>query len=150
MSETLRPAGSRSWARWGLFGLSVLALSPAGCTSMSQDVDAYYRQMAFNYKEAAGKGEDRCGHARKRDEGARHDGRLLQSEESPAPARAASRPGRRSARRKRSDSRRPPSGQRLTSTWKSPRFPTSRRVLRPWKTPRSCRRGSQGSRERGS
>ena len=27
---------------------------------MSQDVDAYYRQMAFNYKEAAGKGEDGC------------------------------------------------------------------------------------------
>ena len=33
-------------------GLSVLALIPAGCMSMSQDVDAYYRQMAFNYKEA--------------------------------------------------------------------------------------------------
>ena len=38
---------------------SMLALSPGGlCIAMSQDVDAYYRQMAFNYKEAAGKGED--------------------------------------------------------------------------------------------
>jgi hypothetical protein len=54
MSETLRPAGSRLCARWGLFGLSLLALSPVGCTSMSQDV-AYYRQMAFNYKEAQDK-----------------------------------------------------------------------------------------------
>jgi hypothetical protein len=55
MSETLRPARVRSWARWASFGLSVLALSPAGCTSMSQDVDAYYRQMAVNYNEAAEK-----------------------------------------------------------------------------------------------
>ena len=52
MSATLRPAGSRSWAPWALIGLLALALSPAGCASMSQDVDAYYRQMAFNYKEA--------------------------------------------------------------------------------------------------
>jgi hypothetical protein len=52
MSENSRPAGSRSWGWWVLSGLSVLALSPAGCMSMSKDVDAYYRQMAFNYKEA--------------------------------------------------------------------------------------------------
>jgi hypothetical protein len=52
MSESQGMAEPRSWARWVLCGLSVLALSPAGCTSMSQDVDAYYRQMAFNYKEA--------------------------------------------------------------------------------------------------
>ena len=52
MAETLKPAGSRSWARWGLIALSALALIPVGCTAMSQDVDAYYRQMAFNYKEA--------------------------------------------------------------------------------------------------
>ncbi len=52
MAETLEPAGSLSWARWGLFALSVLAFIPAGCTAMSQDVDAYYRQMAYNYKEA--------------------------------------------------------------------------------------------------
>ena len=30
----------------------MLASSLAGCASVSQDVDAYYRQMAFNYKEA--------------------------------------------------------------------------------------------------
>jgi hypothetical protein len=52
MSENSIPAGSRSWRWWVLSGLSVLALSPAGCMSMSKDVDAYYRQMAFNYKEA--------------------------------------------------------------------------------------------------
>ena len=27
----------------------------AGCAAMSQDVDAYYRQMAFNFQEAADK-----------------------------------------------------------------------------------------------
>lgn len=52
MAETLEPAGSLSWTRWGLFTLAALAFAPVGCTAMSQDVDAYYRQMAFNYKEA--------------------------------------------------------------------------------------------------
>jgi len=52
MSKTLGPIGSRSWARSGFFGLLLLAFSPAGCASVSQDVDAYYRQMAYNYKEA--------------------------------------------------------------------------------------------------
>jgi hypothetical protein len=52
MSETLGPTGSRLRARSSVFGLVVLASSLAGCASVSQDVDAYYRQMAFNYKEA--------------------------------------------------------------------------------------------------
>jgi hypothetical protein len=58
MAETLEPAGSPSWARWGLLALSILALAPAGCTAVSQDVDAYYRQMAFNYKEAQEKAKN--------------------------------------------------------------------------------------------
>jgi hypothetical protein len=58
MAETLEPAGSPSRARWGLLALSMLALGPAGCTAMSQDVDAYYRQMAFNYKEAEEKAKN--------------------------------------------------------------------------------------------
>ena len=58
MSETLRPAGSRSRALGRRArALLVLASSLAGCASMSQDVDAYYRQMAFNYKEAAEKAQ---------------------------------------------------------------------------------------------
>jgi hypothetical protein len=52
MSETLEPTGSRSRARLSTLGLVVLASSMAGCASVSQDVDAYYRQMAYNYKEA--------------------------------------------------------------------------------------------------
>lgn len=52
MAETRTTAGSLSWTRWAMLALSVLALAPAGCTAVSQDVDAYYRQMAFNYKEA--------------------------------------------------------------------------------------------------
>jgi hypothetical protein len=52
MSKNLGPAGSRSWGRSRFFGLFVLAVGPAGCASVSQDVDAYYRQMAYNYKEA--------------------------------------------------------------------------------------------------
>jgi len=55
MSETLKPAGSRSKGRSSVLGLVVLASSLAGCASVSQDVDAYYRQMAYNYKEAAEK-----------------------------------------------------------------------------------------------
>jgi hypothetical protein len=35
--------------------MAALTLLPIGCSSMSQDVDAYYRQMAFNYREAAEK-----------------------------------------------------------------------------------------------
>jgi hypothetical protein len=55
MWEILRPARARSLALRASLGLALLALGAAGCTSMSQDVDAYYRQMAFNYKEAAEK-----------------------------------------------------------------------------------------------
>ena len=52
MSETLGPTGSRLRARLNGLGLVVLASSLAGCASVSQDVDRYYRQMAYNYKEA--------------------------------------------------------------------------------------------------
>jgi len=33
-------------------GLLALAAGLSGCASFSQDVDAYYRQMAYNYREA--------------------------------------------------------------------------------------------------
>ncbi len=33
----------------------LLAIAPFGCASVTQDVDAYYRQMQFNYLEAAEK-----------------------------------------------------------------------------------------------
>jgi len=49
MSKTLKPVGRWAWARLGLL---VLPPCLAGCASVSQDVDAYYRQMAYNYKEA--------------------------------------------------------------------------------------------------
>ncbi len=52
MAMILTTGWSRRWARSGLLALSALAAIPVGCTSISQDVDAYYRQMAFNYKEA--------------------------------------------------------------------------------------------------
>ena len=75
MSETLRPAGSRSWARVACcLGCSLLALSPAGCASMSQDVDAYYRQMAFNYKEAQEKAKMDAVTLENETQGTRHDG----------------------------------------------------------------------------
>jgi hypothetical protein len=43
---------SRRRAR--LRGMGLILLGPffAGCAAMSQDVDAYYRQMAINYQEA--------------------------------------------------------------------------------------------------
>jgi hypothetical protein len=50
MSETKEPARGRAWTH--RLPLLFLILSMAGCASMSQDVDLYYRQMAYNYKEA--------------------------------------------------------------------------------------------------
>jgi hypothetical protein len=50
MSESMELARGRSRAR-GLPLLFVM-LSMAGCASMSQDVDLYYRLQAHNYKEA--------------------------------------------------------------------------------------------------
>jgi hypothetical protein len=55
MSETQTPTGMRTWTQSALLGLAVAAVGAAGCSSMSQDVDAYYRQMAFNYAEASEK-----------------------------------------------------------------------------------------------
>jgi hypothetical protein len=45
----IRPL-ARPWRGFLLF--AVMAMSMAGCASMTEDVDAYYRQMAYNYKEA--------------------------------------------------------------------------------------------------
>jgi hypothetical protein len=44
---------ARPWP--GLPLLAVMAMAMAGCASMTEDVDAYYRQMAYNYKEAVEK-----------------------------------------------------------------------------------------------
>ncbi|HZW35117.1 MAG TPA: hypothetical protein VFF52_30630 [Isosphaeraceae bacterium] len=38
-----------------LLGLLMMGSSCAGCAMMTQDVDAYYRQMAINWQEAADK-----------------------------------------------------------------------------------------------
>jgi hypothetical protein len=45
----IRPL-SRAWP--GLPIVVVMAAAMAGCASVTEDVDAYYRQMAYNYKEA--------------------------------------------------------------------------------------------------
>src|SRR5262245_27933858 len=50
MSHAYNYAGVR--ARLGAIALIGLAPCLGGCASVSQDVDAYYRQMAYNYKEA--------------------------------------------------------------------------------------------------
>jgi hypothetical protein len=50
MSEIMEPACGRVWALGS--ALLLMMLSTAGCASMTQDVDLYYRQMEFNYKEA--------------------------------------------------------------------------------------------------
>jgi hypothetical protein len=42
-------------ARSRLLGFCMLAPCFTGCAAMTQDVDAYYRQMAFNFQEAADK-----------------------------------------------------------------------------------------------
>jgi hypothetical protein len=52
MSEIRRPARPCAWPWASPLVLMVGALCLSGCASVSQDVDAYYRQMAYNYKEA--------------------------------------------------------------------------------------------------
>jgi hypothetical protein len=51
MSKTLSSHCPRL-RRARVAGLLVLAAGMCGCASFSQDVDAYYRQMAYNYREA--------------------------------------------------------------------------------------------------
>jgi hypothetical protein len=46
---------TRLRARSRLLRLLMLGLCNAGCAAMTQDVDAYYRQMAINYQEALDK-----------------------------------------------------------------------------------------------
>jgi hypothetical protein len=43
---------TRGCVRARRLSLLFLMVSMGGCASVSQDVDLYYRQMAFNYKEA--------------------------------------------------------------------------------------------------
>jgi hypothetical protein len=50
ITERVRP---RALAR--LLGWLMMGSSCAGCAMITQDVDAYYRQMAINYQEAADK-----------------------------------------------------------------------------------------------
>lgn len=45
----IRPL-TRPWP--GLSIVAVMAVAMAGCASVTEDVDAYYRQMAYNFKEA--------------------------------------------------------------------------------------------------
>jgi hypothetical protein len=52
MSQTLPSNHARLSMLRHLLGLFVAAPWLAGCASVSQDVDAYYRQMAYNYNEA--------------------------------------------------------------------------------------------------
>jgi hypothetical protein len=55
MSNNLRPPrpNTRQWLLIAVFFVTPLGIT--GCASVSQDVDAYYRQMAYNYREAQDK-----------------------------------------------------------------------------------------------
>ena len=52
MSHAFRLQGPRARARSLLPGLFVIAMGMAGCATMTQEADEYYRQMAYNWKEA--------------------------------------------------------------------------------------------------
>jgi hypothetical protein len=52
MSHTLRLPRSGIRARILLPGLFVITVGMAGCASMTQEADEYYRQMAYNWREA--------------------------------------------------------------------------------------------------
>jgi hypothetical protein len=55
MSDVLWPTWLNAKFRIILPGFFVMAVSMAGCASTTQSVDAYYRQMAYNYREAGEK-----------------------------------------------------------------------------------------------
>jgi hypothetical protein len=52
MSNNPRPPRGRTRPWQFVPALLLTTLGMAGCASMTQDVDAYYRQMAYNYREA--------------------------------------------------------------------------------------------------
>jgi hypothetical protein len=52
MSQVLMPVLRRVSSGVPRLGLLATLLYLTGCASVSSDVDAYYRQMAYNYKEA--------------------------------------------------------------------------------------------------
>ena len=52
MSHTLRFSCPDTRARLFLPGLFVIVVGMTGCASMTQEADEYYRQMAYNWKEA--------------------------------------------------------------------------------------------------
>ncbi len=52
MSYTLRLSRSGTSVKLFLPGLFVIAVGMAGCASMTQEADEYYRQMAFNWRES--------------------------------------------------------------------------------------------------
>jgi ATPase subunit of ABC transporter with duplicated ATPase domains len=55
MSETMK--AGRGCAGVLRLPLLLLMLSMAGCASVTEDVDKYYRQMEYNYKEAQDRAE---------------------------------------------------------------------------------------------
>jgi hypothetical protein len=55
MSPALTPADRRLSIGVPFWGLFAGLLCVTGCATVSSDVDAYYRQMAYNYREAQGK-----------------------------------------------------------------------------------------------
>jgi hypothetical protein len=52
MSKSNSPSAQRACQQSGVLGLVMATACLTGCASVSQDVDAYYRQMAYNYKVA--------------------------------------------------------------------------------------------------
>jgi hypothetical protein len=55
MSNVVKQARQRACVGLRFAGPVALVLAAAGCASVAQDVDAYYRQMAVNYQEARDK-----------------------------------------------------------------------------------------------
>ena len=107
---------------WALLGLSYCRPCMAGCASVSQDVMRITARWLTTTKRPR-KRRRWTPSARERDQGTGRDGRIRQ-------ARRAERELDRvkaweaSARRRRTDSRKPPNGRKHTSTSKSRRFLT--------------------------
>ena len=142
MSETLEPARSAVVGAAGPVGAHGRAgLCLAGCASVSQDVDAYYRQMAYNYKEAEEKAKMDAVALENETKVLATTGDFGKSRRELSGSSTGSRRGRRSATRRRSDSRRPPSGRRRTSISKSRRLPWTETGVSGLRTNDARRRG---------
>ncbi len=97
---------------------------------MTEDVDKYYRQMEYNYKEAQDRAEKQTASLKRGVERAGRVRRRKKGEENPKGDRANQGMGGEDGQEEKL-SKRPPNGRKSTSTSRSPPSTASQSVLVP-------------------